>query len=284
VATADNGITDEHSKSNVYLDDCPRYKLDGYYDSVFEHSQDVDSILDLNNFKNEYKMFDSEELGLFIDQKLSKIAEGQTIKLPDTLISVEFLHIPRSCKIIGCPETVLEVSGSILVGSFIATEDEFSSIDHEDKSVNVHFWELEIQYTSKENETYRFNSSHSAGRECLEIQFEENKISPDTNHEDLSPAPMYMNSLFVLDSFNGVSIEVRDWNIKLQETVPQNLDNSSISRLAKDSVYVFSSIEFETNTRLLNKLAEYTNQSNIDFCKDEGESLLLSRIATTICK
>ena len=98
------------------------------------------SPLDLNNFENEFRGLDAEELGLYFINKLSKVNEGESIKLPDRHITIKYLHIPRSCKIIGGPETVLEITGAILIGTFEVNGenwDDLVSID--DDAVIVHF-------------------------------------------------------------------------------------------------------------------------------------------------
>lgn len=122
------------------------FEMGETFNQTFSLSKNYDLVLDLNDLQDEYDQLDSEELGLYVSAKLSKINEGQTVKLPAKRILVDYLLIQRSCKIIGSPETTLDVTGSILVGSFITSDDEYESIDQENREVNVQISELEIHY------------------------------------------------------------------------------------------------------------------------------------------
>ena len=83
---------------------------------MFEDSMNSSFIRDLdrlehdNTDKDFWKEFNIE-VSLWINP-------GETVKLPGKHLKFKYLHIPHSWKIIGRPETILEITGAIFIGSF----------------------------------------------------------------------------------------------------------------------------------------------------------------------
>ena len=78
--------------------------------------------------------------------KISKLQEGETLILPDTYFSVNYLHIKQNWTIKGKESTTMSVLGKILIGNFdenISDESEQSNLS---EKVQVFFSEIYIKF------------------------------------------------------------------------------------------------------------------------------------------
>lgn len=84
----------------------PCYQFSETHNKVFEESMNLDLIRELERKEGE------------VTEEDFCITPGETVKLPPKHLKFRYLHIPHSCKIVGSPETVLEITGGIFIGTF----------------------------------------------------------------------------------------------------------------------------------------------------------------------
>lgn len=187
---------------------------------------------------------------------MSKLSEGDSIKLPSKHIVMKYFHIPYSIKILGWPETVLEITGAILIGSFKASINDWSTINSElDDNILVHFWELEIQFSPPDLVQLDTASNLSTHRD------NNSEKKPQLKHS--TSKRIERESLFIIDSMNYTFLELRDCNIKLNDGL-----RSQINTDYKDETkrfYVCSSIDLINDQVMMRYLREQTNQADLDF-------------------
>ena len=119
-----------------------------------ENSVNTSLFRELDDIEDE-----NEELNIFVK-------EGETIKLPGKHIQTKYLHVPHSCKIIGSPETVLEITGGIFIGSFSESSPEWSTDNSKlEDFTAVNFCELEIHFNPNEASERNMESRASTQKE-----------------------------------------------------------------------------------------------------------------------
>lgn len=169
---------------------------------------------------------------------------------------MKYFHVPNSIKILGWPETVLEITGAILIGSFKAISNEWSTINSDcDENIQVQFWELEIQFSPPDLAQLETASNLSTQRDNINEKKPYLKYSISNIIE--------WESLFIVDSMNYTFLELRDCNIKLNDGTKSqiNVDNKSETK----RIYVCSTIDLVNDVIMIKYLREQTNQADLDF-------------------
>lgn len=201
---------------------------------MMSNTMSLEGTLDLKNC-SEIDQLDSEELGLYIQEKINRISEGGAIRLPPKHIIIRYLYVPKSCKIYGYSETVLEITGAVFVGSFQLEKDEFLGVfDDNDEKIKVSFWELNLKYSS-ESTLLRSQTRVSDGN-SLDLSWEEEKMRMDSNKNSNGMTKMDIGSMFILDSYNSTILEIRDCSIKATK-VHEVSTNASSTPLFTKSVF-----------------------------------------------
>lgn len=128
--------------------------------------------------------------------------------------------LPKNCKIVGGPETLLEITGTIFIGTFDAHSNHWDGIENEESEVNVHFSEIQLKF-NYQDQNYLGNAYDE----------EEIKIIDDIVGTSKKTEEVHMYSLFTIDSYNKTSLVLHDCRIDIMtESFSGSLSQSKLVR------------------------------------------------------
>ncbi|CAI2379292.1 unnamed protein product [Moneuplotes crassus] len=260
----------EHIQESICTDQSIScYQFNESHNRVFEHSMNLDLVNDLG-------------------QRVGEVTEddfctnpGETIKLPGKHLKFEYLHIPHSCKIVGRPGTVLEITGAIFIGSFKNPMSWWETINSEiEDQTAVHFCEIRIIFNPEK--PYFGKKKEKTDTYTIQEVSEGDYKKSTTRSQYTAQNYSEFDSLFIIDSMNPTFFEIRDCNINAVLDIRCDL-NCEIDIKQK---YLCSTIDQICSEETINFIKQKTDQPDLEFNSEEDiyDTLNISKLMTISCK
>ncbi|CAI2383087.1 unnamed protein product [Moneuplotes crassus] len=264
------GSQNNEDEISYYANTLQCYQFDDNHGKAFENSIDYGLIRELDRKDGE------------ITEEDFCLTSGGTIKLPGKHLKFKYLHIPHSCKIVGSPETVLEISGAIFIGSFKNNSTGWETITTEnEEQIAVHFCEVKIIF-NPQSSYFRSETNDLTEIETARGIPKEEQKGSTTPSAYTAQNFFEFDSLFIIDSLNQTFLEIRDCIINpVCEQKEDSVFESDLKRR-----YLCSSIDQIYTLEAINYIKEKTDQPDLEFKSEDDLCAIpnIGKLMSVNCK